>query len=1034
MSVTNAQQANQTTFNNAFVSKTATSGNTATGIINLDNTSDVNSGNTINNTQRYQNEIADSDGTVGTGDSTRKVYSSNNIVANGDNRKVAIGKLDATFDITTGHDHDGLDSKQISAANLSNINNFWADRQTFQVTPGAGVDDDVSTQMTGKTPGGGATTVGVVTTAPYNKCEIRDSSTLTYLESGTGERVYARLTESSSVWTLSYYTNISGVETAYNLPSTNIDVFFVEVFTQATRPTFGADSGYIPSLDLTADIVDATASQPGKISTTSQTFGGIKTFQDGVNIQSWMQRSRLDIASAGSPFAALTYNPFVKLTGTTVSTIRGIASGGDGKSIIFHNGTNQIATFNHEDSGASASDRLKLPASTAILVSPDESVEFIYDSNQARWIQKSGSGSGSGGGAGGLNFISLDSSWQATQLDNFNAETGVGDWLSYDDGAVSLPVDMTGGSPSAITLSQTTTVGEVLDGSASFKLVKTASNAQGEGVSCVGYVPLGYRGQVASIQFPYKIISGSLVDGDLACYVYDVTNSQVLTPVNNSILGASNNFKMTVNIPVTCAQIRVGFHFQSTSTTAVTFTWDDFVIGPREVVFGPTMTDWQSYTPIFTGFGTAANITFNWRQVGANIEIQGRFDTGTVTATEARISLPGNYSVKTGEVLGIRGQAGTSAGTNNDFSVIAEGGQSYLKFAQYNIGATGPVYEPVDGTNFPSSAPTSFFASVPIEGLSTNVVQQNAGMFSISNYLANGTRVTGTAPTKLGEYRSYLRNAGANTYTETSGDPATAPSATDGFILYADGGFAAGSTANNPTRYDIYVGKNKKVYYEFYSSSGRSGNIGVSVYQDSTLLYGYLKTENPDENGIVSIYAPTLGTSTLHVPGIAQGQSPISPIYCDIFISDSVVPVQIGGKSEIYLTSGNGHGSTNTKIRRYSNLIKSFGSAISYIDSAADGASFQINQDGCYCITLTDVSAGGQLMGVSVNSTQLTTNIDSITNADRLINVLTQGSGQFSSVSVTTLLNAGDIIRSHDEGSLNGASDNDSSFRITKIS
>lgn len=112
MSVTNGQPATQTTFNNAFGSKT--SDNTLSGVQTLANTLPA-SGDQIDNAQRYINEIADADGTLGEGDTARKTYSSDNVVADGDSRKVAIGKLDAQFDPdpVTGHTHDGIDSPLI---------------------------------------------------------------------------------------------------------------------------------------------------------------------------------------------------------------------------------------------------------------------------------------------------------------------------------------------------------------------------------------------------------------------------------------------------------------------------------------------------------------------------------------------------------------------------------------------------------------------------------------------------------------------------------------------------------------------------------------------------------------------------------------------------------------------------------------------------------------------------------------------------------------------------------------------------------
>lgn len=140
-------------------------------------------------------------------------------------------------------------------------------------------------------------------------------------------------------------------------------------------------------------LIDATISVRGLINTASQSFAGLKTFTNGLIIQNYFGRPKLDFASAAT-INALTYNPFVKLTGTTASTINGIASGADGKSIIIHNGTTQIQTFTHESGSATAADRLKLPGGNNISLPVDSSIEFVYDSTQSRWIQKSGSGSG----------------------------------------------------------------------------------------------------------------------------------------------------------------------------------------------------------------------------------------------------------------------------------------------------------------------------------------------------------------------------------------------------------------------------------------------------------------------------------------------------------------------------------------------------------------------------------------------------------------------------------------------------------------
>lgn len=395
------------------------------------NVTDPNSGLAFTNTQRYLNETADSDGTTGEGDATRKVYSSNNVVANGDNRKVAIGKLDAEFDPTTGHNHDGANSAQVSAADLLDLNYFKAVYQTFSVSPGVGLDDDITTQMSGKTPGGNDTTAGVITTAPYNKVEIRDLSLETYIEDSNGQRVYGRITESSGTWTLTYYTNEAGVETAHSLTSTNIRVYFREVFTLETVPTIPDDAGFIGSLDLTADVVDASTTQRGVVSTGAQSFGGLKTLADGLILEDHFATPKLDVASAGTPFNALTYNPFIKFTGVTAVTVNGIASGTDGKRVVIHNGTSQDLTLSHESGSASAADRLKLPAGNNLTVSPDSSTELIYDSSQSRWVIKSGSGSGGGFNASTDTFTLVDNTGSPTAIDSRSATTFKGLLILY---------------------------------------------------------------------------------------------------------------------------------------------------------------------------------------------------------------------------------------------------------------------------------------------------------------------------------------------------------------------------------------------------------------------------------------------------------------------------------------------------------------------------------------------------------------------------------------------------------------------------
>jgi hypothetical protein len=95
MSVSNGQKANATTFNNAFASKTTD--NEYAGVQSLNNTSDPDSGAQIYNAQRAINLSMDTLGLSGETDTAPNTYSSHTVIADGDDRKVAIGKLDQSL-------------------------------------------------------------------------------------------------------------------------------------------------------------------------------------------------------------------------------------------------------------------------------------------------------------------------------------------------------------------------------------------------------------------------------------------------------------------------------------------------------------------------------------------------------------------------------------------------------------------------------------------------------------------------------------------------------------------------------------------------------------------------------------------------------------------------------------------------------------------------------------------------------------------------------------------------------------------------
>lgn len=138
------------------------------------------------------------------------------------------------------------------------------------------------------------------------------------------------------------------------------------------------------------------------------------------------------------------------------------------------------------------------------------------------------------------------------------------------------------------------------------------------------------------------------------------------------------------------------------------------------------------------------------------------------------------------------------------------------------------------------------------------------------------------------------------------------------------------------------------------------------------------------------------------------------------------------GSHMITARQGNGYGSTNTKRRKYSLIESSIGTAATYVNSATLGFQITIVDAGMYEFIRRDYrAAGSAYFGISKNSAQLTTDIDSITQTDI---VCAAGSGtQGNEVTRTILCAPGDVIGPHDMGTMDSTSGFTSMFSCRKV-
>jgi hypothetical protein len=255
------------------------------------------------------------------------------------------------------------------------------------------------------------------------------------------------------------------------------------------------------------------------------------------------------------------------------------------------------------------------------------------------------------GGAGGVNFIENADA-------ELNNTTG---WATYADAAGVIPVDGTGGSAN-ITFTNTTTT--PLAGNRSFLFTKDAANRQGQGVAYTFSVDTAYRAKAISISFDYIVSSGTFTAGsssassDLIVYLYDITNSQLISPSNIKLFSnsstVSDKFEAQFQTSATGASYRLILHCASTSASAYAVEIDNISVGPSEYVFGTPITDWVAYTPTGT-WTTNATYTGAWRRVGDELECRARIVLSGApggTSSLTQISLPTGLVIDTNKLPG----------------------------------------------------------------------------------------------------------------------------------------------------------------------------------------------------------------------------------------------------------------------------------------------------------------------------------------------------------------------------------------------
>lgn len=226
------------------------------------------------------------------------------------------------------------------------------------------------------------------------------------------------------------------------------------------------------------------------------------------------------------------------------------------------------------------------------------------------------------------------------------------------------------------------------------------------------------------------------------------------------------------------------------------------------------------------------------------------------------------------------------------------------------------------------------------------------------------------------------------------------------------------------------------------------------------LVYAYIGQAGPAVSIITGVASTAVKTSfdatgldvnktSIYDPVLPYGTFVLARVYVqtgDTGIANSRIadlrnfkgrmnPISNVGK--ISLDTGLGLGTTNTAIRRFANVTQNNCPGITMTSSAALGNLFTVTQAGLYRFIYSEIGQGAtSYAGVSVNSNQLTTSVQSINIAHVGARIAQTAQGTTktgANISSTVKLSIGDVLTCHSTIGTYSPETNLTRFEIEKI-
>ena len=386
------------------------------------------------------------------------------------------------------------------------------------------------------------------------------------------------------------------------------------------------------------------------------------------------------------------------------------------------------------------------------------STTFSADIGAGKWVEIS-----AGSGSGTKNYITNGDFEQ-------NTDTGWSLASSTLDATTKLPNQVSASWTAASgSLSKSVISSGQLAGSYSLQLSSTAATTAGNMlVTDALALDLEAQATIQTFSFFYKVTSNGTgtpnfsgtSSNAIGVAIYDATNNQWIQPagvfnlVQLSGVGQSSG---SFQVPSNCTSVRLAVYFPNSTAASggspFTVVFDDFQLGPQKVLAGAAISDWQSYTPTFTGLGTVSSLNAKWRRVGDSINVAFTVGAGTTTAALASMSLP--FAIDTTKAINnsIVGQA-TAAQAPFPVSIMIGTSSPSVVFLVSE--AAGNYFNATPGNTWASLTTFGGEFSYPAAGLSSNTVMSQDTDTRVVAFNVVSSAGTGTITASFGTSTAFI--------------------------------------------------------------------------------------------------------------------------------------------------------------------------------------------------------------------------------------------------------------------------------------